>query len=137
MEDSHPAKPAFADARVSKLTEEAGSEASISRGKHIAAAVIVIGFVGALGSAMRPILRQKYGASTARKPLLTISQRPQLTSQESARLQALLARMRELQYRHRARHPLWYGEPTVDMVLAAEEHVSLRNAGVGSVPVLR
>jgi hypothetical protein len=38
--------------------------------------------------------------------------------------------MRDLQAKHRSRHPLWYGEPTLDMVLAEEAKLA-RAAGQG------
>jgi hypothetical protein len=118
------------------------AEGGDGNSRAIAIAVIVIGGLGAVASAMRPILRQKYGGSgptraqkkTADSAAIGSPQSfavggvgvpaaPSISASlasgaESPQVAPLLARLRELQRWHQARHPLWYGRPTPE--LAAE-----------------
>lgn len=95
--------------------------------KKIAIAVIVIGGLGAVASAMRPILRQKFGGNAMTKAQRKAAETAAVASQqasvaalasgaESPQVAPLLERLRELQRWHQQRHPLWYGRPTPELV---------------------
>ena len=127
--------PSMRDKRIAKLSEEAGSEKALSRGKYIAAGIIVLGCIGALGSAVRPLLRQRFAANAA---AVTARQRSRpITPETSAQLENVLGRLRHLQSLHQQRHPLWYGRPTDEMIAQAEKELAAQHAPSMSTPEIR
>lgn len=56
------------DRNIARLTAEAGSESAISRGKLLAGGIVVVGMLGALGAAMRPVWAARWAARQAARP---------------------------------------------------------------------
>jgi hypothetical protein len=133
------------DKRVSQLTAQAGSEAAISRGKYLAAGIVVVGMLGAVGAALRPVWAARHAARMASvsgttgphtavpatrsaevaRRTLAAARGESLPQEEQARLDALLARLRELQQRHRDRHPLWYMLPASSSTVSSGAQLDL------------
>ena len=125
------------DRRIAALAAASGSAESVSRGQWLAAGMVVVGMLGALGVALRPIYRHHFasraaaaaaGAGTpsvqrsadAARRAIAREAGEVLPPEEQARLQAALERLAELQSAHRSRHPLWYGDvPPRDLEAAA------------------
>lgn len=103
-----------AEANIARLAEAAGSEESISRGRYIALAIVVVGMLGAVGSAIRPLYRQHFrlsapavvarSAASARR-----AQDGKLSAADAERLEKVRHRLAELQASQRARHPALRG----------------------------
>jgi hypothetical protein len=117
-----PAPHPFQDKGIAALAAAAGTEDSVERGKGLAVLMVVVGFVGAMGVAARPLYTRAFAARAATEAAAASAARAARTAENSDRVQVLLARLDTLQARHRARHPMWYGE--VDAGAAA--------AGVGA-----
>jgi len=106
--------------------------------KWVVVAVIVVGGLGAIATAARPLLRQRYSASrgvvrTAEEAFATTDPvAAQAIADRRAEAAVLLERLRELQRAHQARHPLWYGRPTPELVGEIKE-VLARKAADGAV----
>lgn len=134
------------DKRISALAAAAGTDEAVSRGKWIAAGMVIVGMVGAIGVGLRPIYRQHFAtraaavqrSADAAKRVMAREAGHELPPAEAVRLAELLERLDVLQSRHRARHPLWYGEPTPDMLVPPPlpAHVRLANDGLEATPVL-
>lgn len=101
--------------------------------RYIAAAIIVVGIIGGLATAVRPVIRQKYAvnALTAQQildrkktALVKGNVNAVLSAEDQARLVTMLSRLRELQQAHRARHPTWYGEPDAATLEYAVRHAA-------------
>lgn len=103
-----------AEVNIARLAEAAGSEESISRGRYIALGIVVVGMLGAVGSAFRPLYRQhfKLGASAVVARSAASARRARegsLTAAEAQRLELARQRLSELQASQRARHPALRG----------------------------
>lgn len=92
-------------AGVERLAAAAGSPSSIERGKWLAVGMVAVGVVGALGVAARPILRHAFKDNARRQAVAAVAARETLAAESrgSARVQALVARIEELEARQRAR----------------------------------
>ena len=112
---------ALSDPRVTQLKSQAGTEGALTRSKWLAAGIVLVGMLGAMGVALRPIYVAEFARrAQARGPqrsadkarrALAHSAGEALPAAEAEQLSMLLARLRDLQLAHRVRHPLWYGEP--------------------------
>jgi hypothetical protein len=107
--------------------------------KWLVGALVVVGGLGAIASAARPIIRQRVKAKAAERaaaaaratavaPLGSAASLATMETQRAAAVAPLLARLRELQRGHQARHPLWYGRPTPDMVEEMRQALKARAA---------
>lgn len=140
----------------------------MSKGAHrdddAAAAVATPGWVpvvallvglGAIASTARPLLRQHFAsrakaaqAATAARagaqptpssPAAAAAAAAASMDARAAELGPVLERLRELQRRHQARHPLWYGRPTPEFVAEMRAAMEASNrpappAGAGEAP---
>ena len=138
-DDPSPSASAFGlnDARIAALSAAAGSAAAVSRGQWLAAGMVVVGMLGALGVALRPVYRHHFAAraaaaaaagrpigsrsADAARRVIARDAGEALPPEEQARLQVALERLAELQVGHRKRHPTWYGDVAEDGAVAAVE----------------
>ncbi len=98
------------DRGVAALVAAAGSDEAVSRGRWLAVATVAVGVLGALGVGLRPVYRQAFAARAAAEAAGRAAADAATRTANADRIQALSARLAVLQARHRARHPLWYGE---------------------------
>ena len=108
------------DARVSALQAQAGTDASVTRGRWIAAGIVFVGMVGAVGVSLRPIYSRAFAAAAAAKaapPSRTAlaarraatASAGGLSAPDEGALAVKLARLEALVAEDRRRHPLRYG----------------------------
>lgn len=128
----------MSDARITQLAAEAGSEEAVSRGRKLAMILMIVGGAGALASSVRPLLRTHFRrpagpAGSGKTRTAAAAVRAAQAVDPAARMEMtgdvlkLLDRLRELQTSHRERHPLWYGQPTTEMI--AQEQQRLAHEG--------
>jgi len=102
-----------AEANIARLMNEAGSEASIERGRYVALGIVVIGMLGAVGSAFRPLYLQHFrlaANNVSRSAAAAHRARAGgLSVEEVERLEAVRQRLAVLQANKRARHPMLHG----------------------------
>ena len=97
--------------QIAQLTEAAGSEDSISRGRYIALGIVVVGLLGAVGSAMRPLYRHQFrhtGPAVVRSAASARRARD-FSAEDQEKLNCARLRLAELQERQRLRHPALHG----------------------------
>lgn len=97
------------EATIALLTRSSGSDESISRGRYIALGIAVIGMVGAVGSALRPVYSSHFRrASNQVVRSAAAAQREaqgSMSSADAERLEKARQRLAELQAKQQLRHP--------------------------------
>ena len=113
MDPSGGERKSRAEANIARLMNEAGSEASIERGRYVALGIVVIGMLGAVGSAFRPLYRQHFrlaANNVSRSAAAAHRARAGgLSAEEVERLEAVRQRLAVLQANKRARNPMLHG----------------------------
>jgi len=117
------------DSSIARLAREAGSEEAVDRSKWIAFSIIVLGGLGAIASAMRPVIRQYYAARAPARSAAAVVSAPSasVSAVHTAKLDELLTRLRLLQSQHQERHPLWYGRPTPSLIADMQAIIEAKN----------
>jgi hypothetical protein len=102
---------ALRDGGVDELSRASGSAGSISRGRWLAAATLGVGVLGALGVALRPVLRRAFAGNAAAQAARASDARAERAhaGRADGSVQAKIARLAELQRAHRSRHPMLHG----------------------------
>lgn len=106
--------------------------------------LLFLGLAAAIGTAIRPLIRMRYGAP-AGNAARRVATSPAASSQggasslsasiklapavvvpqgNEAQVAELLARLRALQRDHQMRHPLWYGRPSPEFLQEMREMIS-------------
>jgi hypothetical protein len=101
---SSPAARHLADAQIAALAQAAASDESAARGRNITL-LLVLGFVGAVGLAARPLYRASFAERAAVEAAIQRAARSQRREEGAERLQQLLARLEELERAHQKRAP--------------------------------
>jgi hypothetical protein len=128
-------QPTAKEGRSGSLSEGDGEATWLTgpgRGWVIAGLVMLS--AGAIASAVRPLIRSKFAAADAARRSAVAASRGEAhaaaavagtaaaaTPAPTADVAAKLARLQQLNAAHRARHPLWYGEPTPELVSAVRK----------------
>jgi hypothetical protein len=121
----------------------APDEASSRQLRWLAFSLLLVGSLGAVSSAARPLLRRRVVAAAAaahvpeRAAAAAAAEAAAAggggasaaaAAARAAALAPLRARLRALQRAHAERHPLWYGRPSAEMIEEARAALSARRA---------
>jgi hypothetical protein len=105
------------EAGIVDLANAAGTAEAVSRGQTIAFAIVVVGMLGAVGAALRPLYRHHFVKSARGTPsrsadaarrAIAFERDGIVASTDTARLEQAQKRLRELQASHMARNPYLY-----------------------------
>jgi hypothetical protein len=98
------------DRGVAYLRAAAGSDEAVSRGYYIAVGIVAVGVVGTLGVGLRPLYRKAFAARAAQEAAVRAAAADERRAMNADQVAVLMARLNTLQARHRARHPMLYGD---------------------------
>jgi hypothetical protein len=101
----------FSSPELDALTADAGSASAVSRGRYLAGMTLLVGMVGALGVAMRPVLARRFAPIAAQRDAVSaaMEQRRVAAGRVDPRVRAMADRLAELRRAQLERHPMWHG----------------------------
>ena len=120
--DGKDATASLGDRRVEALQSAAGTTEAVNRGKLIGGAIVVVGMLGAVGVAFRPIYTKAFAARAVVQRTAAEARRATqgLSPADEVRLEKLTVRLHELQTAQRERHPLWFPSSSGEAPAMAE-----------------
>jgi hypothetical protein len=101
----------FSSPELDSLSADAGSESAVSRGRWLAGVTVLVGMVGALGVAMRPVLARRFAPVAAQRDAVSaaIEARRVQAGHVDPRVRVMMDRLAHLRRSQLERHPMWHG----------------------------
>ena len=101
----------FSSPEVDALSAASGSDAALSRSHWLAAATLLVGVVGALGVASRPLLLRRFAPAAAHRDAVSAAllERRSVAGRVDPKVRAMADRLAALQAAQLQRHPNWHG----------------------------